>query len=159
MEHLRKLKSELKSDSIIFLGDFADNYGFVVPNEVQSFHWRNLLATLHPVVICYKESENLKHFSYCVISDDMEHDVSMLYQVQNDVFKKVLADLPETKYVIYFSDSCASQYKNRKNIFNLCQHSSEFGINAKWVFLQLPIERNLATEYEALLRDRPDWQA
>ena len=48
--------------------------------------------------------------------------------------KKVLADLPKAKDVTYFSDGCASQYKNRKNLFNLCQHSSEFGINAKWVF-------------------------
>ena len=64
----------------------------------------------------------------------MEHDIAMVYQVQNEVLKKVLADLPETKNATYFSDGCASQYKNRKNLFNLCQHSSEFGINAKWVF-------------------------
>ena len=65
----------------------------------------------------------------------MEHDFAMVYQVQNEVLKKVLADLPETKDVTYFSDGCASQYKNRKKLFNLCQHSSEYGINAKWVFL------------------------
>ena len=56
----------------------------------------------------------------------MEHDVAMVYQVQNEVLKKVLADLAETKDVTYFSDSCASQYKNPKTLFNLCQHSSEF---------------------------------
>ena len=48
----------------------------------------------------------------------MEHNVAMLYQVQNEVPKKVLADLSETKDVTYFSDSCASQYKNWKNLFN-----------------------------------------
>ena len=47
--------------------------------------------------------------------------------------KKVLADLPETKDVTYFSDGCSSQYKNQKNLFSLCQHSSEFGINTKWI--------------------------
>ena len=77
-EHLKKLKSELKSDSITFLGHFAENYGFVLQDEVQSFHWRNLQATLHPVVIYYKENEKRKHFSYCVISDDVEHDVAMV---------------------------------------------------------------------------------
>ena len=127
------MKNELKSDGIIFLGDFAENYAFVVQGEVQLFHWRNFQATLHPVVVYYKENEKLKHFSYCVISDDMEHDVAMVYQVQNEILKKVLADLPETKDVTYFSDGCASQYKNQKN-FNLCQHSSDFRINAKWVF-------------------------
>ena len=78
-ERLQKLKNEPKSDSIIFLGDFAESYGFVVQDEVQSFHWRNLQATLHPVVIYYNVNEKLKHFSYCVTSDDMEHDVSVVY--------------------------------------------------------------------------------
>jgi len=36
--------------------------------------------------------------------------------------------------VIYFSDGCAAQYKNRKNIFNLCQHQEDFNLKAKWVF-------------------------
>ena len=33
-EHLQKMKNELKSGSIIFVGDFAGNYGFVVQDEV-----------------------------------------------------------------------------------------------------------------------------
>ena len=64
----------------------------------------------------------------------MEDNVAMLYQVQNEVPKKVLADLSETKDVTYFSDDCASQYENWKNLFNLCQHSFEFRINAKCVY-------------------------
>ena len=55
----------------------SDSYKFVVQDEAQPFHWRNLQATVSPVVIYYKENEKLKHFSYCVISDDMEHDVAM----------------------------------------------------------------------------------
>ena len=53
----------------------------------------------------------------------MEDNVAMLYQVQNEVPKKVLADLSETKDVTYFSDNCASQYENWKNLFNISQHS------------------------------------
>ena len=77
----------------------------------------------------YKENEKLKHFSYCVISDQMEQDVAIVYPMENEVLKKVLANLPEIKDVTYFSDG--SPYKNQKNLFNLCQHSSEFRINAK----------------------------
>ena len=72
----------------------------------------------------------------------MEYNVAIIYQVQNEV----LADLLDTKDVTYFSDSTARQYKNRKNLFNLCQHISEFGINITWVFLQLPIESNFMME-------------
>ena len=45
----------------------------------------------------------------------------------------VLADFPETKEVTYFSHGCASQHKNQK-IYLMCQHSSEFRTNAKWVY-------------------------
>ena len=120
LEHLQKLKNEL-----IFLGDLVENYGFMVQDEAHSFHWRSLQAMLHQSVIYYKENEKLKQFSNSIISDDMEHDSAMVHQVQNEVLRKVLAEFPEAKDVTYFSDSCASQYKN------LCQHKSEFRINAK----------------------------
>ena len=58
LEHKWKLKNELQSDSIIFLGDFAENSGFVVRDEVQSFYWRNLQAMLYPEVIYYIKMRN-----------------------------------------------------------------------------------------------------
>jgi len=36
--------------------------------------------------------------------------------------------------VEYYSDGYAGQNKNLKNFFNLCQHKTDFGIEAKWVF-------------------------
>ena len=34
----------------------------------------------------------------------------------------------------YFSDGCAGQYKNFKNLSNLTFHEADFGIKAKWTF-------------------------
>ena len=66
--------------------------------------------------LLYK-NEKLRHLSYCVIWDDMEHDVAMVYQVQNQVLKKVLASLPETKDVkLIFRQLCKSIYKPEKFI-------------------------------------------
>lgn len=42
--------------------------------------------------------------------------------------------LPHIRKILYFSDGCSGQYKNRKNLFNLCQHKKEFGIDAEWIF-------------------------
>ncbi|XP_065669753.1 uncharacterized protein LOC136088824 [Hydra vulgaris] len=126
-KYLKNLKEELPSSSAISLEDFAENYSFVVQDEVQGFHWNNLLCTLHPVVVYYKENQVLHSTSYCIISDDNNHDVPMVYEVQ-----KSKSNLKQK--MIYFSDGCSSQYKNCKNIFNLCQHKSDFGIDAKWVF-------------------------
>ena len=33
-----------------------------------------------------------------------------------------------------FSDGCAGQYENEKNLYILCQHQKEFGLQAEWNF-------------------------
>ena len=38
---------------------------------------------------------------------------------------------------LYFSDGAASQYKNCKNVVNLCHHEEDFGISAEWHFCNL----------------------
>ena len=43
-------KDNLDGCSAIVLVDFAENYSFVVQDEVQGFQWNNLQATLHPIV-------------------------------------------------------------------------------------------------------------
>ena len=35
------MKSEIDSSMVLFLGDFAENYQFVIQDEVQGFHWNN----------------------------------------------------------------------------------------------------------------------
>ena len=42
--------------------------------------------------------------------------------------------MPTINKVEYFSDGCAAQYKNYKNMLNLCRHKSDFGIDAIWTF-------------------------
>jgi hypothetical protein len=37
-KYLKKLKGELQPNHVIVLGDFAENYSFVVQDEVQGFH-------------------------------------------------------------------------------------------------------------------------
>ena len=42
--------------------------------------------------------------------------------------------LPHIKHITYFSDGCAGQYKNCKNLLNLCHHQADFGFSAEWHF-------------------------
>lgn len=53
--YLQKRKDNLDNNSAIVLLDFAENYSFVVQDEVQAFHWNNVQATLHPIVIYYRD--------------------------------------------------------------------------------------------------------
>ena len=48
---LKQRKENLDSDTAIVLMDFAENFSFVVQDEVQGFHWDHSQATLHPFAI------------------------------------------------------------------------------------------------------------
>ena len=134
LRYLKKLKSEIDSSTVLVLGDFAENYQFVIQDEVQWFYWSNSQSTLHPVVTSYQENDEMKNISYCVISDDRKHDVALVYEVQKAILADLKCKLPGLSTIIYFTNKCAGQYKNWKKIYNLCQHKSDFGLNVRWVF-------------------------
>ena len=58
----------------------------------------------------------------------------MIYKIQQIFTEFLRVMLPCIEKIIYFSDGCAAQYKNKKNFYNLCQHKTEFGIEAEWNF-------------------------
>ena len=133
-KYLKTLKNSMNSETIIFLGDFAENYKFIIQDETQSFHWSNLQCTLHPVVVYYKNNEELKHISYCIISDDNDHDTGMVYEIQKRIITDIKKKIPNVKRIEYFTDGCAGQYKNCKNFLNLTHHVEDFNLQAKWNF-------------------------
>ena len=94
LRYLKKLKSEIDNSTVLLLGDFAENYQFVIQDEVQGFHWNNSQCTLHPVVTYYQENDELKNISYCVISDDRKHDVALVYEVQKTISTDLKCKLP-----------------------------------------------------------------
>ena len=90
---------------------------------------------VHSASSCYnQENDELKNISYCVIFDDRKRNVALVYEVQKAILADLKCKLPGLSAIIYFTDECAGQYKNRKNVYNLCQHKSDFGLNARWVF-------------------------
>ena len=129
--YLKNQKDNLSETSCIVLLGFSENYQFVVQDEIQDFHWNNISCTLHPVALYHTKNGELQCESICVISDDMEHDTPFVYQVQAEVVKFLEKELPHITEMEYFSDGCAAQYKNFKNILNLCHHLADFGITAR----------------------------
>ena len=68
--YLKNLKANLPPNEIIVQMDFAENYAFIVQDASQSFHWNNLQATLHPIVVYYlSQDKSLAHISFVYISD------------------------------------------------------------------------------------------
>ena len=114
--YLTKVKKELKSNEVVVLGDFAENYQFVVQDEIQSFHWN-------------------KNDSICFISDDLVHDVDMVYHIMKLTVEYVKNNIsPDIEAIHYFSDGCAGQYKNCRNFLNICHHEQDFAVKCTWSF-------------------------
>ena len=74
----------MSDNECIIILDFAENYTFMVQDAIQSFHWNNTQATIHPFVIYYKQDGTLKHKSLACISDMLQHDVHTLYAFQKN---------------------------------------------------------------------------
>ena len=51
-------------------------------NEVQAYHWNNPQFTLYPIVIYYKKDGIIQHKSFCFLSDDLNNDISRVYEIQ-----------------------------------------------------------------------------
>ena len=132
--HLKLRKENVAEDTIIVLVYFSENFTFIVQDEIQSYHWCKEQATLHPLVMYYKENGIFMHKSFCVISDELHIDVTMVYQIQAVFLTYIKACQPKVYKVEHFSDGCAAQYKNKYNLVNFCMHKRDFGFGAEWNF-------------------------
>ena len=72
--YLRELKDSLRSHTAVILLDFDENYSFLVKDAVQGHYWGNSQASIHPFVIFYKQTGELKCHNIAVISDYFKHD-------------------------------------------------------------------------------------
>lgn len=133
-EYLNALKKDLPAGHVIVLGDYAENFSFIVQDEVQGFHWNNDQSTIHPMVYYYKNCEGeLESGNFVPISECLEHDTTLVYLFLQIFINFLKSKLSPTK-LIYFTDGCAAQYKNRNNFYNMTLHEHDFGIPAEWHF-------------------------
>ena len=66
------------------------------------------------------------------MSDDLEHDICFVHEIQEKLTCYIRQDLPDVGNVEYFSDGCAGQYKSYKNFSNLCFHEEDFNLKVNW---------------------------
>ena len=133
-QYLKETKENLKENHCLVIGDFAENYTFTVQDEIQSFHWTNTQATLHPFVIYFKKEDKVCCKSICIISDHLKHNTTTVYTFQHHLISEIKKIKPNVEMVIYFSDGASSQYKNKKNFINVCLHDNDFRLRAEWNF-------------------------
>ena len=94
--------------SNIILGDFAENYVFVVQDEIQSYHWNTQQCSLHPLVIYYKDDNGiLKYIFYCFTSDGITHNVTYVYKIFQLIMPMLKTKFPKLSKLHLFTDGCA----------------------------------------------------
>ena len=134
--YFSKQKESAQVGEFIVCLDFSENYSFFVQDAIQSHHWSNDQATLHPYVAYYKENEEIKHENLVVISEKVSHDASSVHLFNTKLiqFLKNKFGAENVKKIKYFSDGAASQYKNKYNFANLMNHTNDFGVKVEWNF-------------------------
>ena len=130
---LADLKANLKEGEVIVMGDFSENYSFIILDAVQGYHWNNDQATIHPFVVYYTNQGVLQSLNFVVISNCLVHDSVAVHLFVRKLLEFLTAKIVVEK-VYYFSDGAASQYKNRKNFVNLAFHMEDFKLPAEWHF-------------------------
>lgn len=134
-QYVNHLKKTIKTGIFLTLLDFSQNYSFIVQDAVQGFHWNNSQATIHPFVFYFMdENDELKNGNFVVISDCLKHDATAV-----NLFIKHYLQFLKEKYgqlskIIYFSDGCGGQYKNKNNFVNVTYHRTDFAVDAEWHF-------------------------
>src|ERR1700755_398945 len=73
-----------------------------------------------PFVLYYRnDARELKHQSYCFISDDLTHNTAVVYCFQETLMNELKVTMNDITKIYYFSDGCAGQYKNCKIFSNI----------------------------------------
>ena len=58
--YFQHVKDNLKEGEGLLVGDFAENYCFIVQDAAQGYHWDNSQCTLNPFVFYHNESGSIK---------------------------------------------------------------------------------------------------
>lgn len=133
-------KALLKLNGV--LDDLAENFTYVVQDEIQGYHWVNDQSTMHPFVLYFKNDDvKITNKSICILSYYLEHNRAVAH-----VFQSHVVNLK--KIEIYFSDSSGSKYKNRKNFCNICYDKSDLNPEAeRHFFFSCYSENMLVTKW------------
>ena len=84
-QYLNDKKQSLRSEEMLVLRDFAENYQFLIQDEIQSYHCSKEYCTLHPVAAYFKDDTgSLQHISICLMLDNncTIHVLSMRFKRQ-----------------------------------------------------------------------------
>ena len=78
--YFNETKANLPFGKVLAVGDFSQNYSFVVQDAAQGIHWSNAACTLHPWMCYYRgQGGTIESHSVLFISDCLTHETVQVY--------------------------------------------------------------------------------
>lgn len=133
-KYFTKCKENLSPNEMLIISDFSENYTFIVQDAIQSFHWSKKQCTIHPFALYWKNEtdDKVQMLSIVVIAESVKHDINAVYLFQKKVIEYIQENFRQVNQLTFFSDGAGSQYKNKKNFFNICQYKTKYGLLVGW---------------------------
>ena len=127
---LKDLKANLPENHVLVQMDFAENFTAHCADEIQSAYWNQTGISLHPVVIYFKQGQDLTHNSFVFVSAELSHNSAAVYCIMKQLASEIKQMVPLVSKVHYWTDGPTSQYRN-KTIFSIVEnHFRLFGFQA-----------------------------
>jgi hypothetical protein len=132
-EFFKQLKVAVRQeDAVIVHLDFAENYSFCIPDEVQGYHWTNNQMTIHPFYCQWSiNGQDLVHKTFAVLSDCLDHNADTVEVFRERFMEYLMPLIPNLKKLYFCSDGTGAQYKNYKNFMNVMELEEKYKIKAE----------------------------
>lgn len=134
---IEQQKQKLKPNKTVMCQlDFAENYSCEIQNAIQGAYFSKQQVTVHPIVAYHRADENSKpiNINFIFISDVTTHNTILVYAFIRKLIEVLKERFPDLEAILFLSDGCAEQYKNKANFKNVCCHYDDFGVKSEWHF-------------------------
>ena len=101
-------KENIKADEVVVHVDFSENYDNKQQHATQSAYFGYQQFSIYTGAIYHKEGIEM-----AIITPDKDHLHVATYHLNNFIINKLKEKIPSLRKVIFWSDSCASQFKSR----------------------------------------------
>ena len=134
---VRRLRENLPQNEILLWMDFAENYTCSTVEEPQKAYWNKDSVSLHTMVAYFPDGNVKTIQSYVAISNVQTHNATAVYCILQKVMPLLKEECPNLVRIHYLTDSPTSQYRNKTIFQVLCDHEEDFGIAARWNYLEV----------------------
>lgn len=133
---IKDLKQNLPESHVLVHMDFAENFACRSSQEIQSAYFNQTAATLHPVVLYYKQDDKLVHKSIVIVSDTMSHNAHTVAAFLDPIVHDIKQIMPDVQVCHYWTDSPTSQYRNKLIFDIIANHMELYNCAAVWNYFE-----------------------